>query len=86
MAVAILGLIFEGEQVRGGQGDTVDSEKVIYPEVVEFATFNLPFNCEEPCGPRLFFPFSTTGGDRQRFGSKLTVSSELVAQVKSDPR
>ena len=82
MAVAILGLIFEGEQVRGGQGDTVDSEKVIYPEVVEFATFN----CEGSCGPRLFFPFSTTGGDRQRFGSKLTVSSELVAQVKSDPR
>ena len=50
MAVAILGLIFEGEQVRGGQGGTVDSEKVIYPEVVEFATFNLPFNCEESCG------------------------------------
>ena len=40
MSGAILRLIFEGEQVRGGQGDTVDSEKVIYPEVVEFATFN----------------------------------------------
>ena len=63
MAVAILGLIFEGEQVRGGQGDTVDCEKVIYPEVVEFATFNLPFNCEESC---VFFPFQqevTTGRD-----------------------
>ena len=69
MSVAILRLIFEGEQVRGGQGDTVDSEKVIYPEVVEFATFNLPFNCEESCGLRLFFSFSTTGGDRQRFKS-----------------
>ena len=66
MAVAILGLIFEGEQVRGGQGDTVDSEKVIYPEVVKFATFNLPFSCEGSCGPRLFFPFQqqvATGRD-----------------------
>ena len=39
MSVAILGLIFEGEQVRGGQGDTVDSEKVIYPKVALGDTF-----------------------------------------------
>ena len=70
MAVAILGLIFEGEQVRGGQGDTVDSEKVIYPEVVEFATFNLQLSIvRDPVVHDCFFPFSTTGGDRQRFKS-----------------
>ena len=74
MAVAILGLIFEGEQVRGGQGDTVDSEKVIYPEVVESATFN----CEESCGPRLFFSL---------FNNRWRQAEIWIqAQVKSDPR
>ena len=78
MAVAILGLIFEGEQVRGGQGDTVDCEKVIYPEVVEFATFNLPFNCEGSCGPRLFFSL---------FNNRWRQAEIWIqAQVKSDPR
>ena len=66
MAVAILGLIFEGEQVRGGQGDTVDSERVIYPEVVGFATFNLQLSIvRNPVVHDCFFLFNkrTTGRD-----------------------
>ena len=67
--MAILGLIFEGEQVRGGQGDTVDSEKVIYPEVVELQLSICRSIVRNPVVHDCFFPFSTTGGDRQRFKS-----------------
>ena len=62
MAVAILGLIFEGEQVRGGQGDTVDSEKVIYPEVVDLQLSIV----RDPVVHDCFFPFQqqvATGRD-----------------------
>ena len=69
MSVAILRLIFEGEQVRGGQGDTVDSEKVIYPEVVDLRLSVCHSIVRNPVVHDCFFPFSTTGGDRQRFGS-----------------
>ena len=69
MAVAILGLIFEGEQVRGGQGDTVDSEKVIYPEVVDLQLSICRSIVRDPVVHDCFFPFSARCDDRQRFGS-----------------
>ena len=69
MAVAILGLIFEGEQVRGGQGDTVGSEKVIYPEVVDLRLSICRSIVRNPVVHDCFFPFSTRGDDRQRFES-----------------
>ena len=78
MAVAILRLIFEGEQVRGGQGDTVDSEKVIYPEVVEFATFNLQLSIvRDPVVHNCFSLFNNSWRQAEIW---------ILAQVKSDPR
>ena len=66
MSVAILGLIFEGEQVRGGLGDTVDSEKVIYPEVVELQLSICRSIVRNPVVYDCFFPFQqqvATGRD-----------------------
>ena len=57
MSVAILRLIFEGEQVRGGQGGTVDSEKVIYPEVVELQLSICRSIVRNPVVHDCFFPF-----------------------------
>ena len=73
MAVAILGLIFEGEQVRGGQGDTVDSEKVIYPEVVDLQLSIV----RDPVVHDCFSLFNNRWRQAEIW---------ILAQVKSDPR
>ena len=77
MAVAILGLIFEGEQVRGGQGDTVDCERVIYPEVVDLQLSICRSIVRDPVVHDCFSLFNNRWRQAEIW---------ILAQVKSDPR